>query len=182
MAQDNPELTRRTLALEFKEVVNNIFKDNNFECKKLFYKNDKFIGNDIYYSTSDLLKCLHFQGKDEEAIEMIKKLPSDSKFKIFQLENSYAEFDLIQGNEYLELNQKLIYSLTRPQLDEIYVNMQGLFDLIEFFQTDKALRFQKFVYNTLLPGIDEYYQNIINRLKTRIDNLSNRLEALQAML
>jgi hypothetical protein len=178
MAQGNNKLDRVSLSLEFIDVINNIFKNNYFDCKKLFYRNENFIVNNVYYSTIDVLRCLNFEGKEKDISIILANLQDDCKFTIDELEKKYIELDLKQNREHLDFNKELLSKLNNYEKKEIYVNNQGLFHLIEYFENDEAMIFQNFIYNIFLPALDKHYENIITRLNARIDELTKKLEVL----
>lgn len=169
------KLDSNSLAIEFVDVVNNLFKNNSFDCKKLFYKNDKYIGNDVYYCARDILKCLNYVGNQNDIFNIISNLNNNCKFTISELESSYSS-RFKKRREYLDLNKNLLDYLNKYELEDIYINNQGLFNLIEYFENDEAVPFKNFIYNVFLPGIDNQYQSIITRLKTRINELNTKLE------
>lgn len=175
MAQMNPitNVDIDSLSIEFINIINDLFKSNGFECKTLSYS----FG--IFYCARDILKCLNYKEDKNSITKVLSKLNKTDKFTISELEEKHSKVSLkLHDASSSNPNQELINSLNQYELKHIYINKQALYRLIGSSKKEEAKPFQDFIYDILLPALDNHYQYIINRQKTSIDELTEKINIL----
>lgn len=167
------------LSSELKKIIDDLFEDSAFDCKKLYFKNKKYVCNDIYYCTEDVLKCLGYLNKDviNRKLGMLSK---DEKYTIYDLYEKYIE-DINNFDYNQDLNNELIKSLNRYEMEQIYISETTLFELINSSSQDKAQPFQKFINRQLLPLLKLHYELIIYEQKNKIKELNAKIELLHSL-
>ena len=81
------------LAITFKNILDDLFNSNGFECRKLFY------GDEIFYCGKDILKCLGYGQDRKDVYKALSKLEECVKFTINELEEKYSPSTLKVDNE-----------------------------------------------------------------------------------
>lgn len=73
------------LSITFRNIIEELFRNNGFVCKKLIY------GKDIYYCARDILKCLEYSEDNRKITQTLNKLRDEDKFTINDLETKYKK-------------------------------------------------------------------------------------------
>lgn len=158
-------LNMDSLSIQFIKILDDILENNDFDCKKLIFKNQKSNKNDIYYYARDVLKCLNY---NEEVTKLLSEIGDDNKFTVSELYEMYSTKGLknVSG-----LNQELMTKLRRYEMKYVYVNKTGLYELILFSKTTKSNQFRDFVFKSLLSTLDNNYQKLLAKQKISINDL-----------
>ncbi|QKE44472.1 putative Bro-N domain-containing protein [Yalta virus] len=161
------------LAITFKNIIDDLFNSNNFECRKLVY------GKDIYYCGRDILKCLNYN-EDKNAIkEVLLKLDKSDKFTIKELEEKYSSGILkLPHDNFKEINKEILNSLNQYEMKYIYINKIGLYELIGSSKKPEAKPFKNFIYRILLPALDNKYEELLNQKDDKINQLQTKIDQL----
>merc|ERR1712065_66424 len=117
------------LALAFRNIIDDLFNSNGFECRKLFY------GDEIFYCGRDILKCLNYSENGRDITKILLKINDKDKFTIGEL-------------------LKLHSSLALKASDDLNKDFGSS-------QKAEAKPFQDFIYDTLLPALDNKYKELI---------------------
>jgi len=140
------------LALAFRNIIDDLFNSNGFECRKLFY------GDEIFYCGRDILKCLNYSENGRDITKILLKINDKDKFTIGELLKLHSSLALKASDD---LNKDLISSQNQYELKYIYINKQALYRLIGSSKKAEAKPFQDFIYDTLLPALDNKYKELI---------------------
>lgn len=114
----NVGVRNRPSPTSLKKFFEELSSRNGFECKKLYYEND------TYYCVRDILKCLKYGDEKYDISKILKKLQHLDKFTIIQLQEKY---NYTKDND---PNKGLINSLSKYQMKQIYINNDGIKELL----------------------------------------------------
>ena len=162
------------LALAFRNIIDDLFNSNGFECRKLFY------GDEIFYCGRDILKCLNYGDERRSVREILSKINENDKFTIKELQEKYLSLHLKGSDKNIEcgINQELLNKLDKYEMKYIYVNKVALYELIGSSKKPEAKPFKDFIYRTLLPALDNKYKELLNQKNDKIDELNTKIDQL----
>ena len=155
------------LAISFKKIVDDLFSSQGFECRRLVY------GKNIYYCGRDILKCLNYSEDKKVISKTLNKLRDEDKFTIDVLESKKYSRSYSQGDPDINVNKDLLDSLDQYERNYIFINKQALYYLIGNSKKEEAKPFQDFIYYTLLPALDDKYEELMIQKNDKIDELIN---------
>lgn len=133
----------KNIALEFKKIIDKSFSSNGFECRKLFYEKN------VYYCAIDVLKYLGYNEENGSLKKILETIDKKNKFTINELREMYKKDDC------LDINLKLISSLTNHEKKYIFIDKNGLCKLLNSSNKKEAKPFQDFIYDILLSTLDK---------------------------
>lgn len=142
------------LTIKIKKVTNELFSANNFRCFKLYY------GKNVYYYFVDVLLCLNHDEKKTKMLKTLKEVNDCDKFYIKDLEEIYK--NLLKDSLISNINKEVI-DVLKNEKDCIFVNNKALYFLINNAIKEKSKPFQDFIYYTLLPALDNVFEEYINQ-------------------
>lgn len=144
------------LASIFRQVLDDLFKENGFECKKIYYIDE------IYYSSKDIIKCLQLNKNNCDTNLILRTIHKSDKFTMEQLKNKYH----------------LSLTIPNENKDELYINKSGLYQLIGSSDAKETKPFKSFIFRTLLPELDKQYDKLLQTRKAEYDALHLKLDEL----
>lgn len=111
--------SNNNLLIDFRIMLNNIFKSNGFNCKVLSYDNE------LFYSSIDILKSFKYKIHNETNLNILNIINKEDRFTIKELQIKFTFFKYD-----FDPNQALISSLNKEELKRFYINTNGLRTLI----------------------------------------------------
>lgn len=148
------DLLFNELAIGFRNIIDDILKSKYFKCKKLFY------GCEVFYCGKDVIKFLNDITNIKDIPKILDQCISD-KYTISDLQKKF----LFLGSKHnkkniIDPNQDFIHTLNRYEQKDIYINNKALYKLIGFSKKEIAKPFQDFIYNVVLPSLDNKHQEL----------------------
>lgn len=113
--------SNNTLLIDFRIMLNNVFKSNGLNCKVLSYDNE------LFYSSIDILKIFKYIVHKESTLDILNIVNKEDRFTIKELQIKYT-----YPNSDFDPNQALITSLNKEEIKHVYVNNHGLRTLISY--------------------------------------------------
>lgn len=151
-----------------KNVIDNLFMVNGLDCRKLYY------GNVIFFCLVDLFDCLDY--KKLNTTYLLHCLDDTDMFTVDDLQALYKE------ETENDINKEIINSLDQYEKKYTYINQSALIELVNYTtQGDKLNFFYSFVYNKLIPTIDNIFYNpdkdkeMVNGVKNIIEDEKKKL-------
>lgn len=158
---DSVKTNNNTLLIDFRILINNVFKSNGLNCKVLSYDNE------LFYSFIDILKSFNYEVNKESIIDSLSKINKEDQFTIKELQVKYTFY-----KSDFDPNQSLINSLSKDESKEIYINNNGLRHIIShmikpipynFINISKALNIN--ISKKYLKSEEETIKNLVKVFK-----------------